>query len=193
MNPNFFMIFAPTDLDAFSATYLSSFYLSEQQKSVLPSVLKAYPHVTVIEVDVILDQLRKIIQQVSLAIEYILYFAVVAGILVLLASINASMDERLYHCALLRSFGASASMLRKAQASEFFTLGAVSGLLAVILTEVINFCVYKWVFELEYTPSYGSWLFVPLLAGLVVVIAGLFGARKVIKQNPMQVIRQLSL
>jgi putative ABC transport system permease protein len=191
MNPNFFMIFAPHDLDEYSTTYLTSFYLSAQQQPVLRELLRAYPHVTVLEVDLILEQLRKIIKQVSLAVEYILYFALAAGLMVLFAAGFASMDERIYLGVILRSFGASRSMIRSAQFSEFFTLGFLSGLLAIILSEIINWNVYIWVFELEYSPTPVLWLIVPFASAALVTLAGMFSSRQVLKQSPMQVLRKL--
>jgi putative ABC transport system permease protein len=191
MNPNFFMIFAPHDLDEYSTTYLTSFYLSAQQQPVLRGLLRAYPHVTVLEVDLILDQLRKIIKQVSLAVEYILYFALAAGLMVLFAAVFASMDERIYLGVILRSFGASRSMIRITQLSEFFTLGFLSGLLAVILSEIINWNVYLWVFELDYTPTPILWLIVPFVSALLVTAAGMFSSRQVLRESPMQVLRKL--
>ncbi|MEE9424796.1 MAG: FtsX-like permease family protein [Methylococcales bacterium] len=191
MNPNFFMIFAPHDLDEYSTTYLTSFYLSAQQQPVLRGLLRAYPHVTLLEVDLILEQLRKIVKQVSLAVEYILYFALAAGLMVLFAAVFASMDERIYLGVILRSFGASRSMIRIAQLSEFFTLGFLSGLLAVILSEIINWNVYLWVFKLDYTPTPILWLIVPFASALLVTAAGMFSSRKVLRESPMQVLRKL--
>jgi putative ABC transport system permease protein len=191
MNPNFFMIFAPHDLDEYSTTYLTSFYLSAQQQPILRGLLRAYPHVTVLEVDLILEQLRKIIKQVSLAVEYILYFALAAGLMVLFAAVFASMDERIYLGVILRSFGASRSMIRIAQLSEFFTLGFLSGLLAVILSEIINWNVYLWVFKLDYTPTPILWLIVPFASALLVTAAGMFSSRQVLRESPMQVLRKL--
>jgi putative ABC transport system permease protein len=191
MNPNFFMIFAPHDLDQYSTTYLTSFYMSAQQQPVLRELLRAYPHVTVLEVDLILKQLRKIIKQVSLAVEYILYLSLAAGLMVLFAAVYASMDERIYLGVILRSFGASRSMIRIAQFSEFFSLGLVSGLLAVVLSEIINWSVYHWVFELDYQPIYMLWLIAPLALAVLVTLAGMFSSRRVLKESPMQVLRKL--
>jgi putative ABC transport system permease protein len=157
----------------------------------LRELLRAYPHVTVLEVDLILKQLRKIIKQVSLAVEYILYLSLAAGLMVLFAAVYASMDERIYLGVILRSFGASRSMIRIAQFSEFFSLGLVSGLLAVVLSEIINWSVYHWVFELDYQPIYMLWLIAPLALAVLVTLTGMFSSRRVLKESPMQVLRKL--
>ena len=191
MNPNFFMIFTPHDLDQYSTTYLTSFYLSDQQQLVLRQLLRDYPHITLLEVDLILNQIRKIIQQVSHAVEYILYLSLAAGLMVLFAAVFASMDERVYLGVILRSFGASRSMIRIAQLSEFFCLGLIAGLLAVVLSEIINWSVYRWVFELDYQPMYMLWLLTPLASATLVSIAGMYSSRHVVNQSPMQVLRKL--
>ena len=191
MNPNFFMIFAPHDLDQYSTTYLTSFYMSSQQQPVLRELLRTYPHVTLLEVELILNQLRKIIKQVSLAVEYILYLSLAAGLMVLFAAVYASMDERIYLGVILRSFGASRAMIRSAQLSEFFCLGLVSGLLAVALSEIINWSVYHWIFEMDYQPIHVLWVITPLVSAALVTAAGMFSSRQVLKESPMQVLRKL--
>ncbi|MEE9413483.1 MAG: FtsX-like permease family protein, partial [Methylococcales bacterium] len=97
----------------------------------------------------------------------------------------------IYLGVILRSFGASRSMIRSAQLSEFFTLGFLSGLLAVILSEIINWNVYLWVFKLDYTPTPILWLIVPFASALLVTAAGMFSSRKVLRESPMQVLRKL--
>ncbi len=191
MNPNFFMIFAPHDLDQYSTTYLTSFYMSDEQQPVLRQLLRTYPHITLLEVDLILSQLRKIIKQVSMAVEYILYLSLAAGLMVLFAAVYASMDERVYLGVILRSFGASRMMIRIAQISEFFSLGLISGVLAVVLSEIINWSVYRWVFELQYQPIHSLWLIAPLASAFLVTLAGMSSSKQVLKESPMQVLRKL--
>jgi putative ABC transport system permease protein len=47
--PNFYFIFPPHVLQSYPATYLTSFYVPEQDKGLLPSVIRQFP--TVIFID----------------------------------------------------------------------------------------------------------------------------------------------
>ncbi len=85
---------------------------------------------TILQVEALLEQLRSILAQVTLAVEYVLLFVLAAGMAVLFSGLQATLDERIRQGALLRALGAERQLLVKARRIEFGLLGAVSGLLA---------------------------------------------------------------
>ena len=85
---------------------------------------------TVIEVDALMAQIKRIIARVTRAIELILYLVLVAGGLVLVASIQASRDARLREHALLRALGATRALISGSLLIEFAVLGLLAGLSA---------------------------------------------------------------
>ncbi len=190
-HPNFYMIFPPGTLDPFPATYLTSFYLGPEQKPLLTSLVRAFPAVTVLEMDQVLAQVRTILAQVTAAVELVLLFVLAAGFAVLFAALAASLDERFYEGALLRTLGASRRQLRAAHLAEFVLLGVLAGLLAAIGTELIAYVLYTRAFELEYSFKWPVWLIAPLAGGVLIGLAGYFGTRRVVSQSPLTVLREL--
>ncbi|OYV19111.1 MAG: hypothetical protein CG438_888, partial [Methylococcaceae bacterium NSP1-1] len=143
MKPNFYMVFSPGTLDAYPSTFITSFYLPETQKNVLNTLVKKFPGTTILEVDLILKQFKTILIQLTQAINYLLYFALMAGFAVLFAAVYATLDGRIYEGALMRTLGANRSLLRKTHIIEFSTLGLISGLLAVVISEAIIYALYS--------------------------------------------------
>ena len=80
----------------------------------------------------------------------------VAGCLVLVASIQASGDERLREHALLRALGASRRLVRGALGAEFVLLGRFRRLIAAVGAEVTVFALDKQVFDLS--PQLHPWV-----------------------------------
>ncbi|MGV8364749.1 ABC transporter permease, partial [Pseudomonas aeruginosa] len=80
--PNFFMVFQPGTLTDLPVTYLTSFYLPASQERDLIELARAFPTVTLLPVDALLSQLRSILDQVTLAVEYVLVFVLAAGFVV---------------------------------------------------------------------------------------------------------------
>ena len=105
MQPNFYIIFSPTALEDFPSTFMTSFYLERDNKIFLNDLLRSFPTMTVLEVDAIIAQIKAIIEQVTMAIELVLALILISGGMVLLASIQASMDERFKQHAILRTLG----------------------------------------------------------------------------------------
>jgi putative ABC transport system permease protein len=191
MAPNFFMIFSPGSLDAYPHTWLTSFYLPPDRKPVLGRLAKFFPGITLLEVDRLLRQFQSILQQVTRAIEFVLGLALAAGFTLLFASVRATLDERIYEDVLLRTLGAGRKLLRRAQWVEFSTLGFLSGVLASAVSEVIIWLLFSRVFGLEYRFHWEAWLITPSLGALAIGVAGYWNTRSVVRNSPMQVLREL--
>jgi putative ABC transport system permease protein len=191
MKPNFYMIFSPGTLNAFPSTYITSFYLPKEKKHYLNDLLKSYPSVTVVEVDLILRQIKTILAQITESINYMLIFALLAGFTVLFASVYATLDNRIYDGTLLRTLGAKRRLLRWSQFIEFSILGLIASLLAVIIAEIITYFLYSHVLHLDYHVQWLLLAFIPLCGSLFVGFAGCWGVRDVVNKCPMQVLRQL--
>lgn len=121
--PNFYMIFQPGTLQGLPTTYLTSFYLAAGHDQEVVALSQAFPAATILQVDALLEQLRSILAQVTLAVEYVLLFVLAAGLAVLFAGLQATLDERIHQGALLRALGAPRPLLVRTRRIEFGLLG----------------------------------------------------------------------
>ncbi|HXR00156.1 MAG TPA: FtsX-like permease family protein, partial [Pseudomonas sp.] len=187
--PNFFMIFQPGTLKDVPTTYLTSFYLAPGNDQQIVELSRAFPAVTILQVEALLEQLRSILDQVTLAVQYVLLFVLAAGLAVLFSGLQATLDERIRQGALLRALGANRALLIKARRIEFGLLGAVSGVLAALGCELVSFALYRYAFNLEWHPH--PWLLLlPLIGALLVGGAGVFGTRRALNASPLTVLRE---
>lgn len=187
--PNFFMIFQSGTFDDLPTTYLTSFYIAPGHDSQVVELSRAFPAATILGVEALLEQLRSILAQVTLAVEYVLLFVLAAGMAVLFSGLQATLDERIRQGALLRALGAERRLLVKARRIEFGLLGAASGVLAALGSELISFVLYRYAFDLAWTPH--PWLLcLPLIGALLVGGAGVFGTRRALNASPLQVLRE---
>ena len=191
LQPNFFIILSPGALEGFPATYMTSFYLTPEQKPFLNELLSNYPTITVIEVDNIILQVRSIIDRVSQAVELVLFLVLGAGILVLIASIQSSRDLRLKEHALLRALGGTRRLISGALVSEFAILGAFAGIVAVVGAEITVYALNSRVFELGTDLHPQLWVAGPLFGMLVIAAVGYLGTRKLVHSPPATVLREV--
>jgi putative ABC transport system permease protein len=188
--PNFYMVFPPGGaLEKLPATYITSFYLPSGDKRLLVDMVREFPAVTVLELDLIMAEVGRIFRQVTLAVEYVLLFVLLAGFAVLFAALQNSLDERLYEGALLRALGASRRQLRAGHLAEYTALGAIAGLVAAMGTECLAWLLYSEVMHLEYSFKWQVWLAAPLVGALLVGCAGYWGTRPVLQQTPLSLLR----
>lgn len=188
-HPNFYMVFPPAALADFPATYLTAFHVPSGNRDVLNTLLQRFPTVVLIDVDAIMTQVRKLLDDVSRAIEFVLLFVLAAGVLVLLACIAAGQDQRRQEAALLRALGASRRQLMQRGLSEMILLGGMAGLLAVVLTELLAAALYITLLDLPPTWHGELWLITPLLGAALTGLAGMAATRKVWRTAPAIVLR----
>jgi putative ABC transport system permease protein len=188
--PNFFMVFAPGVLEDLPRTHIGSMRVEAGERGVILDLVRRFPSVTVIDIDAVIGQVRRVMDQASLAVQYVFLFALVAGVVVLLAVVDAGREERLFECALLRAMGARRSQILAASAIEFGLLGVLSGLLAASGAVAVGWLLADRVFSLELVP--GTWLWpVGAAAGVVIVgLSGMLATRRVVDHPPMAVLRQ---
>lgn len=186
--PNFFVIFRPGSLTDVPVTYLTSFYVPAHEEQSVIELARRYPTISILPVTALLAQLREILGQVTLAIECVLLFVLAAGMSVLFAALQSTIDERIRQDGLLRALGAERQLLRRARRAEFIALGAASGALAALACELASYLLYRHVLELAWAPH--PWLTVlPIAAASLITMAGLFGTRRAVRASPLQVLR----
>ncbi|MEE2731523.1 MAG: FtsX-like permease family protein [Pseudomonadota bacterium] len=188
--PNFYLMFNPGALDGLPVTYLTSFHLEPARKALLKPLVQRFPAITLLEVDVILRQVRTILDQVSAAVEFILLFVLAAGLTITLATLITTMPQRYREGAIMRTLGATRRQLILQQWSEFFAIGALSGLVAGFGAEMARLAIYLKLLALPYTPNPWIWIIVPPLMGLVIGLAGQISSQRILKQSPAVALRE---
>ncbi len=187
--PNFFLVFPPHLLDGAAGTYMTSVHLNARVRPALVEVVRRFPSISVFDVDAILAQIRAIVDRASLAVQYVFLFTLAAGIVVLLAAVQATRDERRYESAILRTLGASRWTVLQGVATEFTVLGFLSGSLAASAATAIGWMLARRLFSLTYSPDPTVWL-VGLTCGTALVgVSGTVAAWRVVNTPPIESLR----
>jgi putative ABC transport system permease protein len=188
--PNFFVVFSPGVLDKVTGTLITSVHVRPEQRRSLADLVRQFPEVTIIDVDALLTQVREVMDKASVAVQYVFLFTLVAGVVVLLAAVQATRDERRYESAMLRTLGASRRIVFQGVAAEFTALGMLAGLLAAAGATVGGWFLAREVFDLKYAPGVGVWIIGVVGGALLVGVAGVLAARSVVTHPPVETLRQ---
>ena len=143
-----------------------------------------------IDTDVILDQVRDVIGRASLTVEFVFLFTLGAGVLVLLAAIQSSRDERRFESAVLRTLGAKRRTVLAGVAAEFLLLGLLAGLLAVLAAGGLEWLLAREVFDMPWRPDPRLALAGGLLGTLLVGVTGVLATRDVVTHPPVETLRR---
>ncbi len=189
--PNFFVVASPGALDGYAASYITAVSVPSGDTAFTRELVNGFPNLSVVDVEAVLNQVRDTAEQVSQVVQVVFWFSLAAGLLVLMAAVSASQDERLLEGGVMRVLGGSRRQLRLAQASEFAAIGLLAGLVAAIAASVLSGVVATRVFDL---PWQANWRLAAIGGGLGMLAAlgaGLFATRKVLDAPPSVTLREL--
>ena len=192
-NINFFTVVPPGVLEDKPASWVTSVYLNKKQRQQLGKLVRQFSNITLIDVATIMQRVRGIINRVSLAVEFIFLFTLMAGLAVLYAAIQSNQDERRFENAVMRTLGASKKILMLGLLAEFTLLGALSGLLAGLAATSLAWLLAEFVFKFDYQFDITVALTGIISGTLIVVIAGILGTRSVLTSPPIQSLREGSI
>ncbi len=189
MQPNFFLILPKKALQDYPANFVSSLFINDANAQTFYKAMSQFPTVSILNVGDILKQVQTIIGQLSQAIELVLLCILIAGAIVLLASVRATLEERLEEGALLRVLGARKALVQQALFVEFGALGLFSGLIAAAGAEACLYGLQVFVFKSQAAWHPLLWGLGPLIGVCIISGIGLFASRTVLKVPPMHLLR----
>lgn len=188
---NFFVLAPPGLLDDYPVSYITSFYLPDNNAALLDELVRQFPNLTVIDISVIMNQVRNIMSRITLTVEYVFVFTLLAGLAVMYAAIQSTLDQRVRENAILRAIGASRRKLLLGLATEFAVMGLLAGMLAAFCASVAGYIMAEQVFELEYQLNLMMWV-IGIVGGMIGIgMAGILGTRKVLAKPPLTIIKNI--
>ena len=192
MQLNFSLVFPKGVLeDAPQFNVLTTKVAGEEKSAQLQQELvKEFPNVSIIDLRQVLSVIEEILGRISWIINFMAFFSILTGVIVLLGAIRTSKYQRIRESVLLRTLGAKGKQILNINALEYIYLGVLGGLSGVLLSLISSQLLAWLVFESPFTPSLIP--FLVLFPGIVllVLIIGLSNSLSVIRKPPLEVLRK---
>ena len=149
-----------------------------------------FPNVSVLDLRQVFTIVEDILDKVSWIINFMAFFSILTGIIVLIGSVRTSKYQRIKESVLLRTLGAKNTQILKISALEYVFLGLLGSLVGILLALVSSLCLALFVFKEPFMPSSIPFLvFLPGITALVLVI-GLSNIQTVLRSSPLEVLRR---
>ncbi len=187
---NFYMILSPGSLDGAPFTYVATVRVAPEQEVPLQQVVVAmFPNVTAINIGDVLDSFARILDRLSLAIRAVALFCVLAGGLVMAAALAATRYRRLYESVILKALGATRGLIARSFAAEFALMGAVAGLIGIVLASTLSWAVLHYIFDLPWSLQPKVLATGLALTIILTLIVGFLSTFRILGQRPLAVLR----
>jgi len=153
-------------------------------------LVRKFPNVSIIDLRQVLSVIEGLLNKISWIINFMAFFSILTGIIVLLGAVRTSKYQRIKESVLLRTLGAKSGQILKILALEYMYLGVLGALSGILLSTISSQLLAWLVFDSPFIPS--MFPFLVLFPGitLLVMIIGLANSISVIKSPPLEVLRK---
>ena len=192
MHVNFFVMFPLAEIpDDWPVTYIAAFRAPD--KAGFDNVLvRQFPNITSVDMDQSIAQMQRVLDQVIGAVQFLFGFTLAAGLIVLLAAVGATREERAREFAIMRAVGAGSRLLASVQRAELAGVGLLAGVLASVVAMAVGWALARYVFDFNWTAS----PLVPLAGGVagaaLALAAGWWSLREVLNRPVAETLRRVA-
>ncbi len=195
MQPNFSIVFPKGVLeDAPQFSVLTSHTKDEASSALLQNKLvQKFPNISIIDLRQMLMLIDNILTKISWVINFMAFFSIFTGIIVLFGAVRTSKYQRIKENVLLRTLGAKSNQILKITFLEYLFLGILGSSSGILLSLISSQLLGWYIFELTFLPSLVPILILFPSITLLVLLIGLGNSRSVLKSPPLQVLRKEGL
>jgi len=188
-NVNFFLLLTPEAGEFLPHQYVASFYLPPASGERLDQLARSLPNASVLDVGALIQRVFEIIDQVSRAAQVVFAFTLVAGLVVLLAALEATRDQRRAEAALIRALGADNRTVRRGLVIEYTVMAVIAAALATLGAAVTGWLLARELFGFAYQPGFTLFALGFTASAALIVGAGWLGNRSVLRTPPIRILR----
>jgi len=154
------------------------------------AIFNKYPTVTVVNVADVLQTVQQIIDQIALVIRFLSAFAILAGAIILAASVAGTRFRRIREVVILKTLGGTRHHIARIFSIEFLTLGGVAGLMGALLASAFSRILLTRLLDAKFELDGRAILVCVALTALLANVAGWFASVRILSQKPLEVLRE---
>lgn len=189
--PNFFVLLSPSALSGAPTTWVGAVpaMAPEARNRLQTALAQSFPNVTAIDISDVVTRVRWLVDRIAEAVRLMGWFALAAGLVVVLGIGLSTARERQVDAALIGVLGGRPRTLAASLVCEFGALGLLGGIVGLSLALGLAYVQVQVLLEIELAIP---WLQLGALAAVVAVItaaAGLIACRRALTAPPLQALR----
>jgi len=184
-------VFNPEALAGLPVVFYGGVRIEPSQAGALQrAIFEKYPTVTVVNVADVLQTVQQIIDQIALVIRFLSAFAILAGAIILAASVAGTRFRRIREVVILKTLGGTRHHIARIFSIEFLTLGAVAGLMGGLLASAFSRILLTRLLDAKFQLDVRAILVSVALTALLANVAGWFASIRILRQKPLEVLRE---
>jgi len=191
VRPNFFVVFPAGALEAAPAMHILATRTEDAASTarLQRELFRTLPNVSSIDIGLVLETLDIILSRIGWVIRLMTLFTVATGLVVLMGAIVSGRWQRARESVLLRTLGASRSVVRRILLAEYFILGLLSAVVGLVLAAGAGWAISHWVFEVGFSLPWRDVAIAFVAVPGLTVTLGLLSSRGLADTPPLEILR----
>jgi putative ABC transport system permease protein len=154
------------------------------------AVYEKFPTITVVKIADALAIAQQVVDQIALVIRFLSGFAILAGAIILAASVAGTRFRRVREVVILKTLGATKRHVQRVFSIEFLTLGGVAGLLGALLAAAFSSLVLRRLLGAKFQFDFVATAVAIIGTALLANISGWLASFRILRQKPLEVLRE---
>jgi putative ABC transport system permease protein len=153
------------------------------------ALVMAAPNVSVIDGREILDAVKSVVDNVTLAVTVVGTLVVLSGLLILVGAVAMTKYRRVYESAIFKTLGATRRLIATVLVLEYGILGVLAGSIGAGGAMALTWAISKYALDIPFTPLIGTTAAGVAATTFLVAIIGVVSSWDVLQRKPLATLR----
>ena len=191
LKPFFYFVFQEDTLKDAPQTIFTAVRVDKRRiAGIQNAIVEKFPNISVIDMTETIATFAGISRKLSNTIRFFTTFGILVGLLITVSSVLATRLARTREAVYYQVLGARSAFVFKVFGLENLILGALSGLLAMLISQAASWIIITKVFDITFRPITGAGFLMIAVATLLVTISGLLPSWTTLRKRPVAFLRE---
>lgn len=177
-------------LEGLPATYIGGIRVgAEHNLEVARGVFDEFPSVLYVSAVDFFETVQEVVDQIAFVVRFVAGFAIVAGVIILVASVAATRFRRMREVAILKTLGATKGRLTEIFSVEFLVLGGVAGAAGSLLAVCYSALLTWDILDVDAVIEWPAISVTVAATALIATFAGWGASLRILGSKPLEILR----
>jgi putative ABC transport system permease protein len=161
----------------------------EQRARLQTALVASAPNVSVIDGREIIDAIKSVVDNVTLAVTVVGTLVVFSGLMILIGAVAMTKFRRVYEAAIFKTLGATRRLIATVLLIEYGLLGILAGGIGAGGAIALSWAISKYALEIPFKPLIGLSTLGVVITTLLVAAIGVLSSWEVLQRKPLATLR----
>ena len=153
------------------------------------ALVTAAPNVSVIDGREILDAVKTVVDNVTLAVTVVGTLVVLSGLLILIGAVAMTKFRRVYEAAIFKTLGATRRLIAAVLVLEYGLLGILAGGIGAAGAIALTWAISRYALDIPFKPLIAVSTIGVVITTLLVAVIGVVSSWEVLQRKPLATLR----